>query len=189
MLVNTCLFHSRGIQCIELEQLHEGHSLAAMVRVVDFWRAHAVEGHEGCPPQLALVQDLHNTSGHSVVLYHYVEELVAACDLHCCVQIGLAAQELQQHAMDASVWHKPSCISMRAAWLIDQCVLSSLDLSCLIGSNALRRCTFQGHKQLQSRCWTNVKQCSGDLVTDSDHVNKYAPIFVVITLVVLWPNT
>lgn len=132
MLVKTCLFHSRGIQGIELEQLHEGHRLAAMVRVVDFWRAHAVEGHEGCPPKLALVQDLHNTSGHSVVVYHYVEELIAACHLHCCVQIGLAAQQLQQDTMDAPVRHKPSYISRTAAWLIHQCVWSSLDLSCQV---------------------------------------------------------
>ena len=103
-LDSTCLFHSRGIQSVELEQLEQGHSLAAMVRVANFRRVHAVQWHESCPTQLALVQDLHNVGSHSVIVHHNVEELVAACDLHCCVQVGLAAQQLQQNTMDASAW-------------------------------------------------------------------------------------
>ena len=111
------LFHSWCIQVLELEQLQQRHSLAAVVRVLDLRRAHAVQGHEGCPPQFVPVEYLHNFCGHRVVVDHNVEELVAASDLNSCMQVGLAAQELQKDAVHASALHCNDLVRLQCCLL------------------------------------------------------------------------
>ena len=86
-----------------------------MIRVVNLRRAHAVQRHEGGPPQFVPIQNLHNAGGDSVIVHDNVEELVAACDLHCSVQVGLAAQKLKQNSMYSSVAHSVSQSGAQAA--------------------------------------------------------------------------
>lgn len=124
----ACLFHGWCILSIELEQLQQRHSLAAVVRVVDLQRVHAVQGHEGCPPQLVPIENLHNARGHSVIVHHNLEELVATSDLNSCVQVGLATQQLQKNAVNASALQELVVLTMLFAVHFAQPISGSCQL-------------------------------------------------------------